>query len=328
MIAVVLSWHRGIGHVRRRAPARLQQALKQVPVEEAVSQVAWGFGRPAITAGVAALGQLVGAQADPHRVDHLGAAGERHVGRKANRADAGRLPETVQHTHQTVVDDGLLHERLMPPSRKAPQHQGAIHQRQHRGIPRQPLDHLGQPLQLLDRPYQSQHWPGHHLLVGRIGRISQKQVLALVGDTRLAEERCTGSGPVGQDTPAEVHHVAAQRNVPVHIDVRAVHRRHRPVRWQVAGLMCSDETVSNLRYQEVTVRIVPGLFQGGCLGNVFRRFKESPQPVMPLFPGASQFLTDTVQLEKCASQIKGHKSLSVLEGAVRCDGRVVRWART
>ena len=327
MVAIVLPRHRGVGHVRRRAPAWLQEALKQVPVEEA-GQVAWRFGGPAIATGVAALGQLVGAQAASDCIDNLGAAGEGHIGRKANRAGAGHLPKTVQHTHQPVVDDGLLHERLMPPSGQTPQHQGPIHQRQHRSIPRQALDHLGQPLQLLDRPYQSQHWPGHHLLVGGVSRVSQKQVLALVGDTRLAEERCTGSGPVGQDTPAEVHHVAAQRNVPVHVYVRAVHRRHRPVRWQVAGLMCSDETVSNLRCQEVTVRIVPGLFQGGCLGNVFRRFKKSPQPVMPFFPGASQFLTDTVQLEKCASQIKWHELLSVLEGAVRCDRRVVRWART
>ena len=125
----------------------------------------------------------------------------------------------------------------------------------------------------------------------------------------MAEEAGIGTSAVGQNAPAEVDQVAANRKVPVNVDVGAVHRRHRPVRRRWRRRVAAHQAVFHLGGQKRPVG--GGAGDLGGLGGVdsLGRLQQGGQPGFPVLPGLAQTLGHPVQLMEGLTQVQGHRGL-------------------
>ena len=80
LLAVILLRGLGVGPVYWGPLAIPQNPLKQLAVKKPIGQIAGRLGGPAVAAAALTIGNIMGAEAGPHGIGHLGGSGQGNVG--------------------------------------------------------------------------------------------------------------------------------------------------------------------------------------------------------------------------------------------------------
>ena len=172
-------------------------------------------------------------------------------------------------------------------------------------------DRIHQAANLLHRPFRAQHATLNVLLTALGALIPDNQFVVLSVQVRLAGENGVGLGAVGQDAGAYVDEEASRRDVPIHVDVGAVHGHDAEVvrqwggsrvsrRWRLAhnrsGRPCQSLGASG------------ALFLVGVGVEVVHDLQRAVQPLELAGLLGAQIVGHALNLKDCLSQVKGHES--------------------
>ena len=148
---------------------------------------------------------------------------------------AGRGPQPGQGAPQSLPDEDFADIAGVVAALQIPKGQRAVQQSQGGQIGRQLGYGISQAFHFPHRAERAQQGAGYGgfsagiigtgLAIGR----AQVEVSIAGGEGRLAEQAAVGPASVGDGAAAEVNQIAAQGQMAVNINVRAVHRYRRPV---------------------------------------------------------------------------------------------------